>query len=62
MKITVENFPETIRDIRKNRNWSRRDLARHLGVSHRAVEHWENGRPPAKYLVPVVNLFLDEMG
>lgn len=44
---------------RLERNLSQEAVARHLGVSHRAVSLWEHGgcRVPVGYLVGITKLF-----
>ncbi len=42
----------TIRELRQAADWSQRDLAARIGVSHMSVSHWETGRnePSARQL------------
>ena len=48
----IGNF---ISSLRKERNWTQRELALRLGVTDRAVSKWENGRglPDLSLLVPL---------
>lgn len=39
-----ENFPETVRDVRRQLELSQEELAQALGVSFATVNRWENGR------------------
>ena len=34
---------KTIRQLREERGWSQRELARRVGVSNVAIWYWENG-------------------
>jgi len=56
--ITEKDFPKIIKKIRAENRWNTKQLAEKLNVSPRTVEFWEQGRPPAKYLIPIINLFL----
>jgi DNA-binding transcriptional regulator YiaG len=58
MNITVETFPRIIKQIRAENGWNTKELAGRLNVSPRTVEFWEQGRPPAKYLIPLINEIL----
>ena len=42
----------TIRELRQAADWSQRDLAERIGVSHMSVSHWETARnePSARQL------------
>jgi DNA-binding transcriptional regulator YiaG len=57
--LTPENFPAEIRRIRRQNNWSVKNLADQLGVSPRTVENWEQGRRVPTSLA-LVNLFLED--
>lgn len=49
MKPTEKTLDaDGIRALRKSRNWSTRQLGEAVGVSHRTVEHWEQGRQPSR--------------
>jgi transcriptional regulator with XRE-family HTH domain len=39
-----ENFPETVKEVRRQVGLSQEDLARALGVSFATVNRWENGK------------------
>lgn len=57
MKVTPENFPAMIKKIRRENDWSQKDLADYCQVSKRTVEGWEQGRLPEKYVFPLLELF-----
>jgi DNA-binding transcriptional regulator YiaG len=57
--LTPENFPAEIRRLRRQNNWSVKNLADRLGVSPRTVENWEQGRRTPTSLT-LVNLFLED--
>jgi DNA-binding transcriptional regulator YiaG len=59
--LTPENFPAEIRRLRRQNNWSVKNLADRLGVSPRTVENWEQGRRTPTSLT-LVNLFLEDKG
>ncbi len=39
-----ENFPETVKEVRRQVGLSQEELARALGVSFATVNRWENGK------------------
>ena len=39
-----ENFPETVKDVRRQLALSQEELAQALGVSFATVNRWENGK------------------
>ncbi|MGE4344424.1 MAG: helix-turn-helix domain-containing protein [Geoalkalibacter sp.] len=39
-----ENFPETVKEVRRQLALSQEELAHALGVSFATVNRWENGR------------------
>ena len=39
-----ENFPETVKDVRRRLGLSQEELAHALGVSFATVNRWENGK------------------
>jgi transcriptional regulator with XRE-family HTH domain len=39
-----ENFPETVKDVRRQLGLSQEELAQALGVSFATVNRWENGK------------------
>jgi len=39
-----ENFPETVKEVRRQLALSQEELAQALGVSFATVNRWENGR------------------
>lgn len=49
----VEAFSERLITLRKEKGWSKRDLAKVLNVSHSTINRWENGtRTPPIELLP----------
>lgn len=42
--VCFRNMSSTVRDLRKQQGFSLDALARQLGVSVKAVQHWESGR------------------
>ena len=57
MNVTMGN---KIRELRKNRGLSQKELANHLGVSFQTVSKWENGiAMPDVLLIPVIAYFFD---
>lgn len=58
-KIAANPWPHTVRNLRHAKNWNTRALADRVGVSHRTVEGWEQGRylpsgPARKMLLALV--------
>ena len=43
-KIELNPWPQHVRRIRAENCWSTKGLAAMIGVSHRTVEDWEQGR------------------
>lgn len=39
-----ENFPETVKEVRRQLSLSQEELAQALGVSFATVNRWENGK------------------
>ncbi|MGR9088360.1 MAG: helix-turn-helix domain-containing protein [Gammaproteobacteria bacterium] len=39
-----ENFPETVKEIRRQLTFSQEELAHALGLSFATVNRWENGK------------------
>lgn len=39
-----ENFPETVKEVRRRLGLSQEELAHALGVSFATVNRWENGK------------------
>ncbi|MFZ3046026.1 MAG: helix-turn-helix domain-containing protein [Desulfatirhabdiaceae bacterium] len=39
-----ENFPELVKDVRRQLGLSQEELAHELGVSFATVNRWENGK------------------
>jgi len=39
-----ENFPETVKEVRRQLALSQKELAQALGVSFATVNRWENGK------------------
>ena len=40
----MKDLPGKIKQLRKTKGWSQKDLARKCGVSPRTAENWEQGR------------------
>jgi putative transcriptional regulator len=40
----LENFPELVKDVRRQLGLSQEELAHELGVSFATVNRWENGK------------------
>ena len=59
MKLTKQNFPGIIKQIRRDNKWTTADLGKILGVSARTVEAWEQGRRVPTSL-ELVNFFVGE--
>ena len=57
MNLTKENFPAEIRKIRRENNWTVRDMAKSIGMSPRTIEGWEQGRRIPINGIALVNLF-----
>jgi DNA-binding transcriptional regulator YiaG len=55
--ITKETFPAEIKRIRRENEWTVKDLAEKLDVSPRTIENWEQGRRFPANAVALVNLF-----
>lgn len=50
---------DRIKELRKEKNFSKSQLARRIGVSQKAVDYWELGtnEPKASYIVKLAELF-----
>lgn len=57
MILTKQAFPAEIRRIRRENNWSTKDLAARLNVSPRTVENWEQGHRVPTNALALINLF-----
>lgn len=44
MNRQPDNFPETVREVRRQLGLSQEELAHALGVSFATVNRWENGK------------------
>lgn len=55
----VEAFSERLITLRKEKGWSKRDLAKVLNVSHSTINRWENGlqTPNMIYIYKIATLF-----
>jgi putative transcriptional regulator len=40
----LENFPDTVKEVRRQLSLSQEELAHALGVSFATVNRWENGK------------------
>jgi DNA-binding transcriptional regulator YiaG len=52
--------PRQIKQLRKSRGWTVRDLAEKTGVSPRTVEGWEQGRKPSAAALRLLKLLKKE--
>ncbi|MFH0730070.1 MAG: helix-turn-helix transcriptional regulator [Pseudomonadota bacterium] len=53
-----ENFPDTIKEVRRQLSLSQEDLAHALGVSFATVNRWENGKTmPSKLAIKQFTAF-----
>ncbi len=55
----MNNFGEILKDLRLERNLSRKQLAETLQVSERLISYWENGKRECGFdmLIKIANLF-----
>ena len=55
----VEAFSERLISLRKEKGWSKRDLAKVLDVSHSTINRWESGlqTPNMIYIYKIATLF-----
>lgn len=56
MKLTRENFGKILKKIRKDKKMSVSEMAEKLNLSERSIEHFEQGRLPARGIVEFYNL------
>jgi transcriptional regulator with XRE-family HTH domain len=49
-----------IRDYRHKREITQRELADQLGVTQQSVARWEQGSPPRRYMLRVIESLLEE--
>jgi transcriptional regulator with XRE-family HTH domain len=49
-----------IRVYRQKREMTQRDLADQLGVTQQSVARWEQGSPPRRYMLRVIETLLEE--
>ncbi len=49
-----------IRDYRHKREMTQRELADQLGVTQQSVARWEQGSPPRRYMLRVIESLLEE--
>lgn len=60
MSGSPDNFPETVKEVRRQLTLSQEELAHALGVSFATVNRWENGRTlPSKLAQRQFNLFCE---
>lgn len=58
-----ENFPETVKEVRRQLGLSQEELAHALGVSFATVNRWENGKTvPSKLAQRQFALFCEAKG
>jgi len=56
-----ENFPETVKEVRRQLGLSQEELAHALGVSFATVNRWENGKTqPSKLAQNQFKLFCEQ--
>lgn len=55
-----EGLAERIRAYRVRRGVTQRQLADELGVTQQSVARWEQGSPPRRYLVRIIESLLEE--
>lgn len=57
-----ENFPETVKEVRRQLALSQEELAHALGVSFATVNRWENGKTmPSKLALATFDNFCSKM-
>jgi DNA-binding transcriptional regulator YiaG len=62
MDTGSKEFPELVKDVRKQLGISQEDLAHALGVSFATVNRWENAKTsPSKLARTQFDLFCDDM-
>ena len=62
MVTDKQNFPELIREVRRQLSLSQEDLAREIGVSFATVNRWENGKSrPSKLARAQIDSFCAKM-
>jgi transcriptional regulator with XRE-family HTH domain len=57
---SVEGLAERIRAHRLRRGTTQRELADQLGVTQQSVARWEQGSPPRRYMLRVIESVLAE--
>ena len=62
-QITAKNFSEKLKQIRKSKDWTQKDLAIALNwaVSYRTIQQWEQGYLPRESTIALINLFLEDV-
>ncbi len=61
MSLQPENFPETVKEVRRQLGLSQEELAHALGVSFATVNRWENGRTaPSKLALRQFEAFCEK--
>jgi len=61
MNQQLENFPERLKEVRRQLGLSQEDLAHALGVSFATVNRWENGKTnPSKLARNQFRLFCEQ--
>ena len=57
-----DGLAERIRTYRLHHDLTQQDLAVQLGVTQQSVARWEQGSPPRRYMVRVIESLLGETG
>ena len=62
MKFIQPDYPELVKEVRRQLSISHEDLARELGVSYAVVNRWENGQAkPSKLARAQLDAFCERM-
>jgi transcriptional regulator with XRE-family HTH domain len=56
----AEDLARRIRDYREKRDLTQRQLADQLGVTQQSVARWEQGSPPRRYMLRIIESLLEE--
>ena len=59
----MQPFRETLRELRRKRNWAQEDVAREIGVSLSTVQRWERqGGKPSRLARRELRRLFEEAG